>query len=110
MGYTEEIPWAVVYYLTPEGTAPALEFLDACPSTIDGRFTAVLDAIAEGGAGQTPRFVPNNLNGKPDAAVVLDGSGAEHGGSEHGAYEPLRPRASRRGIRSEEGAHETRAR
>jgi hypothetical protein len=41
-----ELPWAIVYYLTPEGTAPALEFLDTCPSTIDAQFTAVLDAVA----------------------------------------------------------------
>jgi hypothetical protein len=47
------LPWAVVYYLTPEGTAPALEFLDACPSTIDAQFTAVLDAVA---AAPPPRF------------------------------------------------------
>ena len=49
----EEPPWAIVYYLTPEGTAPALEFLDACPSTIDAQFTAVLDAVA---AAPPPRF------------------------------------------------------
>jgi transcriptional regulator with XRE-family HTH domain len=49
----EELPWAVVYYLTPEGTAPALEFLDTCPGTIDAQFTAVLDAVA---AAPPPRF------------------------------------------------------
>jgi hypothetical protein len=49
----EELPWAIVYCLTPEGTAPALEFLDACPSTIDAQFTAVLDAVA---AAPPPRF------------------------------------------------------
>jgi hypothetical protein len=48
-----ELPWVVVYYLTPEGTAPALEFLDACPGTIDAQFTAVLDAVA---AAPPPRF------------------------------------------------------
>jgi hypothetical protein len=30
-----ELPWAIVYYLTPEGSAPALQFLDTCPGTID---------------------------------------------------------------------------
>jgi hypothetical protein len=31
----------------PDGTVPALEFLDGCPGTIDVQFTAVLDAVAE---------------------------------------------------------------
>ena len=43
----------IVYYLTSEGTAPALEFLDTCPSTIDAQFTAVLDTVA---AAPPPRF------------------------------------------------------
>ena len=36
---TGGLPWAIVYYLTSEGTAPALEFLGTCPSTIDAQFT-----------------------------------------------------------------------
>jgi hypothetical protein len=48
-----ELPWAIVYYLTPEGSAPALEFLDTCPSAIDAQFIAVLDAVA---AAPPPRF------------------------------------------------------
>jgi len=49
----EALPWVVVYYLTPEHMVPALEFLDACPGTIDAQFTAVLDAVA---AAPPPRF------------------------------------------------------
>jgi hypothetical protein len=49
----EQLLWAIVYYLTPEGAAPALEFLDACPGAIDAQFTAVLDAVA---AAPPPRF------------------------------------------------------
>ena len=52
-GKAKELPWAIVYYLTPEGTSPALEFFDTCPSTIDVQFTAVLDAVA---AAPPPRF------------------------------------------------------
>ena len=50
--YGDELPWAVIY-LTPDGTAPGLEFLDGCPSTIDAQFTAALDAVA---AAPPPRF------------------------------------------------------
>jgi hypothetical protein len=39
-------PWSIVYYAAPDGTVPALEFLDACPSKIDAQFVAVLDAVA----------------------------------------------------------------
>jgi hypothetical protein len=42
----EQLPWAVIYYLAPGETVPALEFLDGCPGTIDAQFTAVLDAVA----------------------------------------------------------------
>lgn len=48
-----QLPWAVTYYRAPDGTVPALEFLDACPGTIDAQFTAVLDAVA---AAPPPRF------------------------------------------------------
>ncbi len=47
------MPWAVVYYQAPDGTVPALEFLDGCPGKIDAEFTAVLDAVA---AAPPPRF------------------------------------------------------
>jgi hypothetical protein len=49
----EQLPWAIVYYKTPDGTVPALEFLDDCPGTVDAQFTAVLDAVA---AAPPPRF------------------------------------------------------
>lgn len=49
----EAVPWVVVYYLTQEGTAPALDFLDSCPGSIDAQFIAVLDAVA---AAPPPRF------------------------------------------------------
>src|SRR6516165_4708866 len=49
----EQLPWAIVYYKAPDGTVPALEFLDGCPGTIDAQFTAVLDAVA---AAPPPRF------------------------------------------------------
>ncbi len=37
----------------PDGTVPALAFLDNCPSTIDAQFTVVLDPVA---AAPPPRF------------------------------------------------------
>jgi hypothetical protein len=49
----EQLPWAIVYYQAPDGTVPALEFLDDCPGTIDAQFAAVLDAVA---AAPPPRF------------------------------------------------------
>ena len=49
----ELLPWAIIYYQAPDGTVPALEFLDDCPGTIDAQFTAVLDAVA---AAPPPRF------------------------------------------------------
>jgi hypothetical protein len=47
------LPWAIVYYQAPDGTAPALEFLDQCPSKTDAEFTAVLNAVA---AAPPPQF------------------------------------------------------
>lgn len=49
----EQLPWAIVYYKAPDGTTPALEFLDSCPGKIDAQFTAVLDAVA---GAPPPRF------------------------------------------------------
>ena len=46
-------PWAIVYYETRDGSAPALEFLDGCPGKIDAQFVAVLDAVA---AAPPPQF------------------------------------------------------
>jgi hypothetical protein len=49
----QQLPWSVVYYQAPDGTAPALEFLTDCPGKIDAEFAAVLDAVA---AAPPPRF------------------------------------------------------
>lgn len=38
--------WAVIYFQSSLGTAPALDFLDECPLTLEAQFTAVLDAVA----------------------------------------------------------------
>jgi hypothetical protein len=54
----EQVPWSIVYYLTADGSAPALEFLDGCPRAIDAQFTAVLDAVA---AAPPPRFSGGGL-------------------------------------------------
>jgi hypothetical protein len=37
--------WGVVYYAREGGAVPAEEFLDNCPSKIDARFSAVLEAV-----------------------------------------------------------------
>ena len=49
----EQLPWSIVYYQAPDGTMPALEFLEGCPGTVDAQFAAVLDAVA---AAPPPRF------------------------------------------------------
>jgi hypothetical protein len=46
-------PWDIIYYQTPDKTAPALEFLNQCPGSLDAQFTAVLDAVA---AAPPPQF------------------------------------------------------
>jgi len=46
-------PWVIVYYKAPDGSVPALAFLDACPGKIEAEFTAVLDAVA---AAPPPKF------------------------------------------------------
>lgn len=37
--------WGIVYYADEDGNVPAEEFLDACPTKIDARFNAVLEAV-----------------------------------------------------------------
>jgi hypothetical protein len=54
----DQVPWSIVYYLTADGSAPALDFLDGCPRAIDAQFTAVLDAVA---AAPPPRFSGGGL-------------------------------------------------
>lgn len=49
----ERLPWDVIYYQAPDGTVPALEFLDGCTGAIDAQFAAVLDAVA---AAPPPQF------------------------------------------------------
>lgn len=39
--------WNVVYYATSDGVAPAVEFLDGCPTKVAANLVAVLDAVAE---------------------------------------------------------------
>lgn len=46
-------PWAIVYYQAPDGSIPALDFLNSCPGKIDAELTAVLDAVA---AAPPPQF------------------------------------------------------
>jgi hypothetical protein len=37
--------WGIVYYEKEDGTVPAEDFLDSCPSKVDARFSAVLEAV-----------------------------------------------------------------
>jgi len=60
-GINEQLPWAIVYHQAPDGTVPALEFLDDCPGTIDAQFAAVLDAVAAAPL----RGSPAEENGRP---------------------------------------------
>jgi hypothetical protein len=39
------LDWGIVYYADEQGRVPAEEFLDSCPSKIDARFNAVLEAV-----------------------------------------------------------------
>jgi hypothetical protein len=45
--------WLIVYYLTQEKRAPAIEFLHGCPPAIRAQFVNVLNAVA---AAPPPRF------------------------------------------------------
>ncbi len=38
--------WQIEYYEHQDGSVPAAEFLDECPTKIDAQFNAVLDAVA----------------------------------------------------------------
>jgi hypothetical protein len=46
-------PWDVIYYQAPDGTVPALAFLDGCLGKLEGELVAVLDAVA---AAPPPQF------------------------------------------------------
>ncbi len=39
--------WDVVYYKAPDGSVPAIDFLDGCPGKVAANLLAVLDAVAE---------------------------------------------------------------
>lgn len=39
--------WDVIYYEGSDGTVPAIEFLDSCPTKVAANLLAVLDAVAE---------------------------------------------------------------
>jgi hypothetical protein len=41
------VAWDVVYYKAPDGSVPAIEFLDGCPVKVAANLLAVLDAVAE---------------------------------------------------------------
>lgn len=41
------MPWDVVYYKAPDGSVPAIEFLDACSVKVAANLLAVIDAVAE---------------------------------------------------------------
>jgi hypothetical protein len=37
--------WGVVYYRAPNGSIPAEEFLDSCPTKVEATILAVLEAV-----------------------------------------------------------------
>jgi hypothetical protein len=41
------VAWDVIYYAAPDGSAPAIQFLDSCPAKVAANLLAVLDAVAE---------------------------------------------------------------
>jgi hypothetical protein len=48
-----QLPWSVIYYQAPDGSAPAIDFLSGCPGKLEAEFAATLDAVA---AAPPPRF------------------------------------------------------
>lgn len=40
------MPWDVVYFKAADGTIPAEDFLAGCPTKVEAKFHAVLDAVA----------------------------------------------------------------
>ena len=45
--------WQIEYYKREDGSVPAADFLDDCPTKIEAQFNAVLDAVA---AAPPPQF------------------------------------------------------
>jgi len=41
------VAWDIVYCKAPDGSVPAIEFLDGCPIKVAANLFAVLDAVAE---------------------------------------------------------------
>jgi hypothetical protein len=41
------VVWDVVYYTSRDGCAPAIDFLDDCPTKVAAHLLAVLDAVAD---------------------------------------------------------------
>ncbi|MGH2965142.1 MAG: hypothetical protein ACRDMH_07150 [Solirubrobacterales bacterium] len=39
--------WDVIYYKTADGSVPASDFLDGCPTKVRARLLATVDAVAE---------------------------------------------------------------
>jgi hypothetical protein len=39
--------WGIVYFKTKDGKVPAEDFLDTCPTKIEARFHAVLEAVRD---------------------------------------------------------------
>jgi hypothetical protein len=50
--------WLITYYLTQEKTAPAVEFLQGCPTGIRAQFVNALYAVA---AAPPPRFTGGGM-------------------------------------------------
>jgi hypothetical protein len=40
------VPWDVLYFKAADGSIPAEEFLDACPTKVEAKLQAVLSAVA----------------------------------------------------------------
>ena len=68
----ELLPWAVIYYLAPDETVPALEFLDGCPGTIDAQFTAVLERSCRGASSAVLRWGQVGGYARLDGRLVRD--------------------------------------
>ena len=68
--------------MAPDGSVPALKFLDGCPGKIDAEFTAVLDAVAAG----------------PTASVLGGGKWEAMHGSMNGWYANPADRAGPRAV------------
>lgn len=47
------LPWDVIYFETADGLAPAIEFLEGCPTNVEADILATLEAVREA---PPPRF------------------------------------------------------